>query len=160
MTITIKNIYILFLGLMVTVFVGVGIDVFYPKKFKMPEYPNDAFMKSEFIKPTEEEIKKQEEKNKQYELEFDNYQQEDKKYNGNVSVISTVAAVILLIFSLTILKNFLVLSDGLMLGGLLTQLYGVVRGFESENNQIRFLVVSVGLAVSIIVGYIKFIKKR
>jgi len=71
-----------------------------------------------------------------------------------------VAAVVLLVLSLTVLKNLMVLSDGLLLGGLLTQAYGVIRGFESENNKIRFLVVTVGLIISAVVGYIKFIKKK
>ncbi|HNZ84630.1 MAG TPA: hypothetical protein PKH59_02075 [Candidatus Woesebacteria bacterium] len=158
---TIKNIYTLFLGLMVVVFVGVGIDVFYPKNLKMPQYPDSGFyMKSETYRPTDEEIAKQEEESKKYQAEFDKYRQEEKKYSSDVSIISTVAAVVLLVLSLTVLKNLMVLSDGLLLGGLLTQAYGVIRGFESENNKIRFLVVTVGLIISAVVGYIKFIKKK
>ena len=61
---------------------------------------------------------------------------------------------------LTWLKKLELLSDGLLLGGLLTQAYSVILGFQSQNSQFRFLVVLVCLIISLIVGYVKFIKKK
>jgi hypothetical protein len=44
------------------------------------------------------------------------------------------------------------------MGGVFTLLYGIVRGFMSENDKYRFLVVTIGLIIAIVLGYIRFIK--
>lgn len=156
---TLKNIYIIFIGLMLAVLVGVGIDAFYVRP-KAPEYNNEVYLKSEIATPSAEEIRKEKELSQKYQEEYKEYQKILGVYNRNVSVITSLFSVILLVISLTWLKKLELLSDGLLLGGLLTQAYSVILGFQSQNSQFRFLVVLVCLIISLIVGYIKFIKKK
>ncbi len=157
----IKNIYTLFLGLMIVVFVGVGVDVFYPNKPVMPIYPeSDFYLKGGMYQPTDEETIKHEEELREYQIEFEKYQERLRKYHTEISIVLTVVAVILVVISLMVLKKVTVLSDGVLFGGFLTQLYGVIEGFNADNNQIRFLVVTVGLAVLVTVGYVKFVKEK
>ncbi len=73
-------------------------------------------------------------------------------------MIAVIAAVILVTTSLTLFKKILLIADGILLGGVLTLLYGTVRGFSAENLKFLFLVVSVGLTVSLVLGYLKFIR--
>jgi hypothetical protein len=42
----------------------------------------------------------------------------------------------------------------------LTLIYSVIQGFGTEDNMFRFLVVSAGLFISLVLGYIKFIKPK
>lgn len=154
-----KNIYTIFIGLLLAVLVGVGIDAFYIRP-KAPEYNNEFYIKSEVMAPSEEEIQKEKEMSLKYQKEYKEYQKVLGVYNRNVSVITSLFSVILLVISLTWLKKLELLSDGLLLGGLLTQGYSVILGFQSQNSQFRFLVVLVCLIISLIVGYIKFIKKK
>lgn len=161
-----KIMYTIFLALLVALFVGLGISAFYPAP-KMPEYPK-ALERKPYIAPvdvssqsltpapeTTEEKKMREE----FEDASDKYNKELlPRYNRNVSIASMIAAVIVLVISLVFVKRIEFLSDGLLLGGVLTLLYSVIRGFMGEDNRYRFAVVTVGLVVALILGYVKFIK--
>lgn len=154
----IKYVYIVFVGILLAAFVGVGIAAFY-KGPKMPEYPveiqypeikTDPFNAT----PSAERIKLQKEQDEK----FKEFRKLDEEYNRNVSIIALIAAVLMLIFSLTLVKKIMVIADGLLLGGVLTLGYSVVRGFGSNDDMVRFLVVSASLLVALTLGYIKFVK--
>lgn len=81
-------------------------------------------------------------------------------YNRNVSIAAIIAAIIFVVLSLTLLKTILFLADGVLLGGVLTLLYSIVRGFNTEDNMFRFIVVAVGLVIVLFLGYIKFIRQK
>ncbi|RLI44556.1 hypothetical protein DRO61_12030, partial [Candidatus Bathyarchaeota archaeon] len=86
------------------------------------------------------------------------YGEKMEKYNRDVSIISLVAAILILMISLMLFRKLLIIADGLLIGGVVTLLYSVARVFGSGDDKLRFLVVSVGLAVSLILGYLKFIE--
>lgn len=152
-----KIIYTFFIGILLATFVGVGIAAFYtgPKfpeppailKYCSPDITQSVSKYAEFKKDAES-----------YDKTLQNYQQQSQVYNRNVSIVSLIAALIIVILSLTFFKSILVIADGLLLGGVVSLLYSIVRGFQSEDNMFRFFVVAVGLVVSLILGYIKFIK--
>ncbi|HVA96333.1 MAG TPA: hypothetical protein VND99_01640 [Candidatus Acidoferrales bacterium] len=154
-----KVIYIFFIGILLATFVGVGIAAFYtgPKfpdqpallKYCAPEIAQSASKYAEFKKDAQA-----------YDFKVQQYQLESQVYNRNVSIVSLIAAIIIVILSLTFFKKILVIADGLLLGGVVTLLYSIIRGFQSEDNMFRFFVVTVGLVVSIWLGYIKFISKQ
>lgn len=155
-----RAIYTLFIGILLALFVGLGIAAFYEKP-KQPEYLTTPPVTKPIMPGSTdsaqlqmEEQKHQEEYNKQWKA----YQEKEQNYSKNVSIISLVAAIIILIISLTLFKNLLLISDGLLLGGVFTLMYSIVRGFETDNNKFRFIIVSIGLIISLILGYIKFIK--
>lgn len=154
---TLKIIYTFLIGIFLAVFVGVGVAAFYPEP-KFPEPP--AVIKygsPDTIKGSEQpvEIKSQIEK---YDREEKDYQVKSRIYNRNCSIITLVASIIIVIASLTLFKTILFIADGLLLGGVLTLLYSVIRGFGTEDNMFRFVVVSVGFAISLFLGYVKFIQ--
>ena len=156
-----KYVYIVFIGVLLAIFIGVGIDAFYSS----PEYPETPLLLELYKTPIEPvcdtAISAQLEKEQ---IAFDEnlklYQENSEKYNGNVSIFSLIAAILILILSLTILRNINVIADGLLLGGVMTLLYSVVRIFGSGNDKIRFAVVAVGFIVSLVLGYLKFIKSQ
>ncbi len=156
----IKYVYIVFVGILLAAFVGVGIAAFYkepkypetPIELRFPEYPNmdkDATVSAEWRKN---------------QLEFDHkskdFQEKLGEYNRNVSIISLVSAILMLIVSLTLVKQIQVIADGLLLGGVLTLGYSVVLGFGSQDDLVRFMVVTASLAVALVLGYVKFVKTQ
>jgi hypothetical protein len=134
-------IYKVFLGLFVVAFVGIGIAAFYPEP-SMPE----ALMYAGGPLPTE------------VQPVAHAYHDAMALYNRDVAIIAAVAAVAILTISLTVVRTISVFSDGLMLGGLLTFAYSIMRGFGAEDNRVLFVIVSVGLAVALGLGYVRFLR--
>lgn len=151
----IKIIYTLFLALLVAFFVGLGIDAFYPGP-KMPQYPFEL----EQIKQGCEETLEQQATKKQYNEAQMKFTEDSKPYNRNVSIISLVAAIIILVISLTLLSKIKMIADGILLGGVFTVIYSIVRGLMCDSSRFRFLIVSVGLMIAFVLGYVKFIRRR
>lgn len=150
-----KIIYTLFLGLLIALFVGLGIDAFYPGP-KMPDYPVEL----EGVKmdcPQDTETKAIEAKFNQEQRDF---QKKSKPYNRNVATISLAFAIAILIASLTLFSKIKMIADGVLLGGVFTTAYSIIRGLMSEDSRFRFLVVTVGLLIALILGYLKFIRPR
>lgn len=153
----IKYVYIVFLGLILATFVGVGIAAFY----KGPTYPETPlslkysrpYMEPTIATPSAEYIKEQE----AFDKESKKFQDSLNTYNRNVSMISLGFAVLMLILSLVFFKKITVIADGLLLGGVLTLGYSVVRGFNTNDDIFRFLVVAAGLITVMILGYLKFV---
>lgn len=151
-----RLIYTLLIGVFLAIFVGVGISAFY----KGPTYPDmPAVLKycSQELKTENQyvELKAQADK---FDKAEKAYQAQSKTYNRNVAIIAVIAASLLVITSLTLFRTILLIADGILLGGVLTLLYSVIRGFSAEDSKFQFLVVSIGLIISLVLGYIKFIK--
>ncbi len=153
-----KIVYTIFIGLLLAIFVGVGIAAFYPG----PQSPEIPLLLKLYNLPTEpisdSTISAQlEEEQKAFDEALKIFMEKFEKYNRDVSIISLIAAVLILIISLTFFRKILIIADGLLLGGVITLLYSVARVFGSGDDKLRFAVVSVGLVVSLILGYLKFI---
>jgi hypothetical protein len=78
----------------------------------------------------------------------------------STSVILIVLATMLMALALALGDSGSVLSNGILLGGLFTMLYGVGWGLASGNSVTRFLVLVAALAVSLVLGYLKFVRGR
>lgn len=153
----IKYVYIVFLGLILATFVGVGIAAFY-KGPKYPETPTilkyaRPYPEATTATPSADYIKQQE----AFDLKSKDFQKALEDYNRNVSMVSVGFAILMLVLSLTSFKQILVIADGLLLGGVLTLGYSIVRGFSSNDDIFRFLVVAVGLCTALVLGYLKFV---
>src|SRR3989344_6706955 len=153
-----KYIYTLFLGILLATFVGVGIAAFYPAQ-KYPEYPPNFYRTKPVVEEEEStqtaSLRKQDEESYRISQEF---QKLSNDYSKNVSIMSLAAAIAILLLSLTIIRNLAYIADGVLLGGVLTLLYSIVRGFGSEDEKFRFIVVSIGLITALALGYIKFLR--
>src|SRR6266480_1255955 len=144
-----RQIYIVFLGILLALFVAVGISAFYPQP-ELPKAqvyaPAPVMEEKNPPKDNEEIIQRQ----KEWQVEYDKYEKERKVYSRNVSTIALAFAVMFLVVSLLFLSKMLILSDGFLFGSLSTLIYSIFRGFESDNSKYRFLVVSVSLIIALI----------
>lgn len=151
-----KFVYSFFLGLLLVVFVGMGVATFYEAP-KAPEYPKTL----EMVKTgpdgyTAEQTKAEE----TYLQASKDYTEKSNDYNRNVAMIVLGAAVILVVLGLLLHTKTDVIADGLLLGGVFTLLYSIGRSFAGDDPKFSFTVVSVGLIVTVIVGYIKFLQPQ
>ena len=152
-----KAVYTVFLGVIIALFVGLGIRTFYAPP-QMPEYPVEMiFEKSD---PTDEELEKQRELQQQHEAAFREYEEASEIYNRNVTTAALIGSVVLLGLSLLVEKRNRVLANGVMLGSLFTLIYSISRSFMSGNTTLSFIVVTVGLAIVLFLGYKRFFQPR
>lgn len=149
----IRYIYTFFVGLFLVIFIGMGIEVFY----ESPKPPTEPSWFSSPSMPNKEPSEEQKTEEKAYQAAMTNFEKTVKSdHNRNVSLIVLCCAVIVLAIALIFDKKLGTVADGLLLGGIFTLLYGIGRGFEVDSNKFRFLVATIGLAVTIILGFIKF----
>ena len=156
---SIKPIYTLFLSLLIALFVGLGIDAFYQGP-KAPDYPVELQTADQSGKCNCEEAAETKKIREDFAQAEKIYEEEAKTYNRDVSIISLISAIIILVLSLTLLSKIDMIADGILLGGVLTTAYSIIRGIMSRNSQFRFLIAVVGLIIALILGYIKFIKPK
>lgn len=151
----IKFIYTLFLALLVALFVGFGIDGFY----QGPEEPKYPFELDQVKSGCEQTIEQQT-LSKEFNQAQEKFMEDSKPYHRNVSIISLVASIIILILSLTLLAKIKMIADGILLGGVFTTIYAIIQGLMSDSSQFRFLIVTIGLIIAFVLGYIKFIRPK
>lgn len=153
----IKTIYIIFLGILIATFIGVGVAAFYPipkppqyfPLFSQPTKIQDASSSANAIRQENEFQKKQQD-----------FTTASQIYNRNVSIITLISAVIILIGSLIFAKHLTLLADGLLLGSLFTLIYSISRGFAANDDIYRFIVVSISLGIVVYIGFIKFLRPQ
>jgi hypothetical protein len=148
----IKTVYTIFLGLLLAVFVGVTVSTFYPAP-KAPDYPK---VLSEPATSTTDTAEMQQAR-ANFDKQQDDFQKAESTYNRNVFAIVLACAIVMLIISLTFMKQIPIIADGVLLGGTITLLYAIVRSLMSDEGMVRFFAVTIGLIVALILGYIKFI---
>jgi hypothetical protein len=165
--------YMLALGVLVAAFVGFGIEVVYPapefperELFDGPgEPPPEEMIVEETVSPQESEGKAKEPPPKdlppESKLGFQEYERELAEHNRIGSVIALGVSVLILVAALIPFVGRLpVIGGGLMLGGVLTLLYGVILAIQAQSPLLRFLAVTVGLIVLLVALYLKFRPSR
>lgn len=149
-----KLVYTFFLGLLLALFVGIGINTFYTPPVA-PEYPTE--LNSSYNKePTQEQIILE----RKFEKQMQTFEKEVMgPYSRNVSIIALTAAVLFLAASFVLEKKGVrVISDGVMLGGLFTLMYSLGRGFASQDSKYSFVAISIGLVIVLYLGYHRFVR--
>lgn len=145
----IEIIYTTFIAILIALFFGLGISAFYNE----PQAPNfdetiyQTNQNSEKTKPGDS-----------YQKDYENYQKDLAIYNRNVSIIALALSVVALSIALIFISNISIISNGVLLGGIFTLIYSIIKGFSTDNIQYRFIIVTLGLIIALILGYIKFIK--
>ena len=149
-----KFAYTLFLGLILALFVGMGINTFYASP-KMPEYPHSlttAGLKSPDGAIPEEDIQAQ----RDYDEAYKEYDKQSQIYHRNVSIIALVTAVLFVAVSLVYERKNQVIMNGVMIGGIFILVYSIGRGIASNDTKYTFIAVAVSLAVVLVLGYRRF----
>jgi len=163
-----QTIFSFFLGLMVLAFIGVGVNTFYPspaEKHQQEQQQISREMESLNLKvngkslDATQQAQMTELQNKQNALQ-DVIQLEQKGWARNTSIVLVVFATLVMGVSLIRSEQLRVISNGLLLGGLFTMVYGVGWVIFSGNSTARFVVIAFALVVAIALGYAKFVRGR
>ncbi len=148
-----RYVYVVFLGILLALFVGVGIAAFY----EQPKSPTPTFSKPLMVPESATQSATQDQEWQRNNEINEKYMNNVRTYNRNVSIAAIIFAVFFLILSFTVLEKILVMADGFLLGGLFTLLYSIIRGFDAQDSKFRFIIIAVALIVACLVGYKKFI---
>jgi hypothetical protein len=149
-----KTAYVFFIGLLFAVFVGVGIAAFY----EAPTFPQMPLALQRHVDPSGTDSAKLLEEQEKYDKKQNDFQASNKIYSRNVSILALVFAILAVIVGVLFMKNLQIIADGLLLGGVFTLIYSIIRGFDAQDNKFRFLVVAISFGVALLIGYLKFIR--
>ncbi len=152
-----KFVYTLFIAFLFAALVGFGIAAFYISP-KEPEYPSELKVTRPEERVSESIFNQLKSKQEQYDADLKIFFDQMKTYNRNVALIAIAASIITLFVSLTFFKQILLIADGLLLGGVFTLIYSIIRGIASGDDKFRFLMVSAGFVIAVVLGYLKLIK--
>ena len=159
-------IFSIFLGLLVAAFAGVGVNTLYPS----PEVASADRIKS--LTREEMEIRARtmpdaltaEDRTRIHAItdERDKIEEANRNpvesWRRRTSIILIVFATLVMAISLARGSELPAISDGLLLGGIFTMLYGVGCIVISETSAARFGVISFALLVTIALGYVRFVR--
>ena len=146
-----RVVYTFFVGVLLAIFVGVGINTFYVSPAE-PQYPIELNSTGKELTTQEQTLQRNYDKSRRA------YEEKLKPYNRNVSMLALGSAIVLLIISLLFENRIKIMSDGVMMGGLFTMVYSIGRGFASQNSKYMFVLVTVGLAAVLVMGYRRFVQ--
>lgn len=163
---TLQTIFSFFLGLMVVAFIGVGVNTFYPSPAEryqaqlQPLYDQQNTLQAGGKTPTPaEQTQMTAVQTKINDLQA-KQRSEEQPWSLNTSIVLVLFATAVMGVSLVRAEQLRVLSNGLLLGGLFTMLYGMGWTIASSTSNTRFYVVLFALAVTIALGYLKFVRLR
>jgi Flp pilus assembly protein TadB len=161
-----QTIFSFFLGLMVLAFVGVGVNTFYrsPSE-KYDQRRRESSRRTEALNRkgpslSEREQAKLDSLMTEENALRDREQAEVKDWARVTSIILVLCATVVLVISLLLSDRLRVITNGLLLGGLFTMLYGVGWVVFSGSSVTRFWVITFALAVAIGLGYMRFVRGR
>jgi len=147
-----RFLYIVAIGLLFAGFVGLGFAAFYPS----PKYPECS--RSLYTPAPEGLTEKQQLEQEKCEQEQKAFQEKSERYNRDLSIGIIVVSLVVLALSILGMGKIEVIGDGLTLGGVFTLFYGLGRAIAGGDEKVRFVAVTVGLAVILILSYWKFVK--
>lgn len=163
-----QTIFSFFLGLMVLAFIGVGVNTYYrspAEKYTKPqrEMSREQEAIGRHAPPGGLSLSEQAKLDSLSEMQEavnERQQAEIKDWARVTSIILVLFATLALVVSLVLSGQLRVISNGLLLGGLFTMLYGAGWVIFSGNSAARFYVICFALIVSIGLGYAKFVRGR
>lgn len=164
-------IFSLFLGVLLVVVVGVGVWTFYsepdlsddPAQERVDELMREQdriYRASEGKVLTPAQEKRVEAINEEMEDLQKDLQSSRDDWARNTSIILLAFATVLMAISLTLPEAMKVFSNGLLLGGMFTLIYGTGWSFAGGDSRARFWVVLVALLLSVGFGYLRFIRSK
>jgi uncharacterized protein HemX len=163
-----QTIFGFFLGLMVTSFIGVGVYTFYPP----PDAPLQERMTA--LSRQQQEIRATKapdnlspddrEKIQALQREIDAIQDESRAageaWGRRTSIILIALATLAMAVSLIRAVQLPVISNGLLLGGVFTMVYGCGWIIATDSSTARFFVMTAALAITIGLGYVRFVRQQ
>ncbi len=161
-----RTIFAFFLGLMLTAFVGVGVYTFHPPPEQFDRELRDVRRRESAIRASRpsdqlstaerDEIQKLEVRREELATAA---AEARKPWGRSTSVILIVFATLAMAVSLVRADQLPGISNGVLLGGLFTMLYGVGWIIATDTSMIRFLVITAALAITLGLGYVRFARR-
>ena len=162
-----ETIFSFFLGLMVTAFVGVGVYTFHPSpQTELNRQIRDLNRQEQAIRnarppndsTTAVRDQIQELNDERNEL-TDAGQVTREEWGRSTSIILITFATLAMAISLVRADRLPVISNGLLLGGVFTMLYGVGWIVATDTSVVRFAVMTVALVITLTLGYVRFVRR-
>ncbi len=161
------TIFSFFLGLMVTAFVGVGVYTFYPpdksfdQKMQQLSRQEQAIRNSKAADALTPEDRQQMQALTDQRNQLLDAQRVGMEHWGRTTSIVLVAfATLVMAISLIRADQLPVISNGLLLGGLFTMIYGVGWIIATDTSVTRFGVMTAALVITLGLGYLRFVRRR
>lgn len=163
---SLRTIFSFFLGLMLAAFVGVGVYTFHSPPEQFDSQIRDLARREQAIRnsrsPNELEASDRDqiqEIDRQRNDLRDAAENARKPWVQSTSIILMVFATLIMAVSLVRPGQLPVISNGLLLGGIFTMLYGVGWIVASDTSITRFLVMTAGLLTTLGLGYLRFVRR-
>jgi len=161
------TIFAIFLGLMITAFIGVGVNTFYPSPAKPFEAQMNAYGRQERAieqgRSTNELSSAERERMRQIRdsvtILNDRAQAAREGWGRTTSIVLVAFATLVMAIAVLRADQLAVLSSGLLLGGVFTMCYGVGMILATTTSIARFVMLTVALAVTIGLGYLRFVRQ-
>ena len=161
-----RTIFAFFLGLMLTAFVGVGVYTFHPPPQQFDKALRDLGRK-------EQALREKRAPNELTSADRDSLQAIERLRNEAIdaaaaaripwarttSIILIVVATLAMAGSLIGPDRLLVISNGLLLGGVFLMLYGVGWMIATDTSVARFVVITIALAITLALAYARFVRR-
>jgi hypothetical protein len=162
-----QTIFSFFLGLMVTAFVGVGVYTFHPPGTEFDRQIEELSRQEQTIRAatprgeltTEEQDQVQALADQRTEV-MEAREAARNAWGRTTSIILIVLATLAMAISLVRAEQLPVISNGLLLGGVFTMVYGVGWIVATDTSVTRFVVMTAALAITLALGYVRFVRGR
>jgi hypothetical protein len=161
-----RIIFSFFLGLMLTAFIGVGVYTFHAPPEQFEHQIRDLSRREQAIRlsgPANEltaaERDQIQDIDRQRSELVDAAAEARKPWVRSTSVVLIVLATLAMAISLVRADQLPVISNGLLLGGVFTMLYGVGWIVATDSSITRFLVMSAALVITLGLGYTRFVRR-
>lgn len=161
-----RTIFAFFLGLMLTAFVGVGVYTFHPPPQRFDNELRDLGRKEQALRDARAP-------NELTSADRDSLQAIERRRNDlfdaaaaaripwarTTSITLIIVATLAMAASLIGADRLLVISNGLLLGGVFLMLYGVGWIIATDTSVARFVVISIALAITLALAYARFVRR-
>jgi hypothetical protein len=161
-----RTIFSFFLGLMLTAFIGVGVYTFHPPPDKLDNQIRDISRREQALRagrPSGELTATDRDQIQSMDRErnklVDAAAEARKPWGRGTSAILIVFATLAMAISLVRADQLPVISNGLLLGGLFTMLYGVGWIVATDTSITRFWVMTAALVITLGLGYARFVRR-
>jgi hypothetical protein len=161
-----RTIFSFFLGLMLTAFVGVGVYTFHGPPEQFEDQIRDLNRREQSIRNlTPEDELTTADRQQIEEIRSERNRLTDAAaealvpWGRSTSIVLVVFATLVMALSLIRSDQLPVISNGLLLGGVFTMLYGVGWIIATDSSVARFLVMTMALAITLTLGYVRFVRR-
>jgi type VI protein secretion system component VasK len=160
-----RIIFSFFLGLMLTAVFGVGVYTFYPPPEEFNTQIRELNRREEMIRDSRpadqlteaDRAQIREVTQERYDLQ-DALREAERPWGRTTSILLMIAATLCMAVSLIRADQLPVISNGLLLGGVFTMLYGLGWIIATDTSTARFVVMAIALVVTLALAYIRFVR--